>query len=435
MIKLLMVADDFTGALDSGVQFAQSGVSTIVISQRTISEADLECGAEVLVVDAQTRHLPAQNAYRIVRQITAVAAAHPEICLYKKTDSALRGNVGSELTAMLDASGETMLAFVPAFPQQNRITVHSVQLADGKPISEGVFGKDLFEPITCSYIPELIAQQSNVKTEIVLNHRCETVDYSSADRRILIFDAECEADLQGIAAALKKARRLRVLAGCAGMASTLPGLLELGGSPSAFSLKQRKLAVICGSVNPISQKQLAAGEKVGFGRYTLTAEELLGPTFDAKKEAERALEALQQLEGIIVDANDLYPPGEKLKYASNRGLDKEQTRMLIAERLGQVARCLQQEVPNVLLTLIGGDTLAGFMDQMEILRLLPVRELAPGCVLSIAQTENHSFPVIPKSGGLGSEDLLSKLLGFLSEKIPDDHAFEHNKPVHEAYAL
>ncbi len=423
MIKLLMIADDFTGALDSGVKFAQSGASTIVISQRAITENDLECGADVLVVDAQTRHLTAQEAYRIVHDMTAVAAKYKEIWLYKKTDSALRGNVGSELTAMLDASGEKVMAFVPAFPQQNRITVHSVQLADGKPISEGVFGKDLFDPITCSYIPELIAQQSNVKTEIVLHHCYETVEYASEECKILIFDAECEEDLQDVANKLKRSGGLRVMAGCAGMAFTLPDLIELNGNPSPFSLQQQRLGIVCGSVNPISQRQLETGEAAGFGRYTFTAEALLGKSFDAKRETKRAIETLKHRNGIIIDANDLQFSGEKLEYASSIGLDKEQTRMLIAERLGSVACCLLEEIPEILLTLIGGDTLAGFMEQMQIIRFLPIRELSPGCVLSIAHTETRRFPVISKSGGLGCEDLLPKLLQFLSEERTGDRVY------------
>ena len=97
--------------------------------------------------------------------------------------------------------------------------------------------------------------------------------------------------------------------------------------------------------------------------------------------------------------------------------------MLIAERLGSVACCLLEEIPEILLTLIGGDTLAGFMEQMQIIRFLPIRELSPGCVLSIAHTETRRFPVISKSGGLGCEDLLPKLLLFLSEERTGDRFY------------
>ena len=66
MIRLLILADDFTGGLDTGVQFASRGVSTCVM---TNPEADFTAEAgdsEVLVVVAETRHLPPTKAYDIV---------------------------------------------------------------------------------------------------------------------------------------------------------------------------------------------------------------------------------------------------------------------------------------------------------------------------------------------------------------------------------
>ena len=48
MIKLLMIADDFSGALDAGVQFAARGAATRVV---TDLDCDfLETDAEVLVM-------------------------------------------------------------------------------------------------------------------------------------------------------------------------------------------------------------------------------------------------------------------------------------------------------------------------------------------------------------------------------------------------
>ena len=49
----------------------------------------------------------------------------------KKTDSALRGNVASELGAMLEASGGKRLCFFPAYPEMGRTTrdgVHFIEM-------------------------------------------------------------------------------------------------------------------------------------------------------------------------------------------------------------------------------------------------------------------------------------------------------------------
>ena len=51
MLRLLMIADDFTGALDTGVQLAAHGIPTQVV----VGQADLSaCSSTVLVVDTET---------------------------------------------------------------------------------------------------------------------------------------------------------------------------------------------------------------------------------------------------------------------------------------------------------------------------------------------------------------------------------------------
>ena len=55
MISLLMIADDFTGALDTGVQFAASGVETRVVVGMDGALSLPAPEVRVLVVDAETR--------------------------------------------------------------------------------------------------------------------------------------------------------------------------------------------------------------------------------------------------------------------------------------------------------------------------------------------------------------------------------------------
>ena len=49
MLLLLIIADDFTGALDTGVQFAAYGAATRVMVKDQVDFAS--CDAQVLVVD------------------------------------------------------------------------------------------------------------------------------------------------------------------------------------------------------------------------------------------------------------------------------------------------------------------------------------------------------------------------------------------------
>ena len=140
MVKLLLIADDFTGALDTGIQFAKYGAATRMLTSSEIDE-DLWQNkiTEVLVVDTETRHLNAREAYekiyRLVRE--AILAGVPHI--YKKTDSGLRGNIGWELQAVIDASGEKFLPFIPALPAMNRVTIKGIHYMEGVPIQQREF--------------------------------------------------------------------------------------------------------------------------------------------------------------------------------------------------------------------------------------------------------------------------------------------------------
>ena len=115
MVKLLILADDFTGALDTGVQFSGKGIRTQVVVSSHWVEPDSDC--DVMVIDVETRHVPKEKAYEIVYNVCQQAVKYGIRCFYKKTDSALRGNVGSELQAAADAVSEKNIVFVPAFRQ------------------------------------------------------------------------------------------------------------------------------------------------------------------------------------------------------------------------------------------------------------------------------------------------------------------------------
>ncbi len=413
MVKLLIIADDFTGALDTGVKFAKAGARTAVICASMVKKESFKMDAQVLVVDAGTRHLKKEEAYRIVWNLTKLGYAWPDIRLYKKTDSALRGNIGSELTAMLDASEQSVMAFVPALPEQNRVTVHSVQLADGRPISESELGRDLFEPISCSYIPDLIKAQSDVKTVSVFRDAYEQVDFSGSDQRILIYDATGDEDMVRIAESLGRAKKLQVLAGCAAFAAVLPKVLHLDGEVSSPVMGAGKLVAICGSINPITQRQLEHGEKAGYARINLSAEMILKESFSAGDIADTVVRRLQTADVVMVDANNLGHLNEKMDYAARLGIAKEEMRTRIARRLGEIGKHVLKLGPDALMTFVGGDTLNGFLDQISWEKLTPVKEITNGCVLSLVHTGEGAFPVISKSGGLGEADWLTQLAGYM----------------------
>ena len=105
MITLLSVADDCTGALETCVQLAGCGAPTRVVTDPGFAPAN-GAGAGVVVMDAETRTLPPVEAGAVVGGRVRRAVERKVPYIEKKTGSALRGNVGAELGALLAASGE-----------------------------------------------------------------------------------------------------------------------------------------------------------------------------------------------------------------------------------------------------------------------------------------------------------------------------------------
>ncbi|MBQ2617500.1 MAG: hypothetical protein IJF90_11650, partial [Synergistaceae bacterium] len=62
MLQLLIIADDFTGALDTGVQFSALGAKSLVVTEPDYDLKNAE-GIDVLIFDSETRHVEPKKAY------------------------------------------------------------------------------------------------------------------------------------------------------------------------------------------------------------------------------------------------------------------------------------------------------------------------------------------------------------------------------------
>ncbi len=409
MIKLLILADDFTGGLDTGVQFASRGISTCVA---TDPETDFLSGAgesQVLVIVAETRHLPADEAYRAVFSVVSRAVDMGIPHIYKKIDSALRGNIGAELTAALDASKAPMLAFVPALPSMNRVTRGGIHYVDGVPVADSVFGQDPFEPVRESEIAQLIALQSKAAVQSV------TPDELPDFRGIAVLDASSGEDLRQVGQAVAAADGLRLMAGCAGFAAVLPELLQLNvRQVPKLPVLDSGLFVLCGSVNPITQRQLDYGESCGFQRIHIRPEEKLHPEWFGTPEGavllERWKRRMLEEPWMILDANDRDPSNrETADLARSLGWTAEDIRQRISASLGVILSAMVQQDACRTLLITGGDTLLQSMNRMGVSRMMPLTEVFPGVVISRVHLGNHSWFVMTKSGGFGEETLLADL--------------------------
>ena len=440
MVKLLILADDFTGALDTGVQFSGKGIRTQVVVSGHWVEPDSDC--DVMVIDVETRHVPKEKAYEIVYDVCQQAVKYGIRCFYKKTDSALRGNVGSELQAVADAVSEKDIIFVPAFPAMRRITLEGVHYIDGIPVKESVFGQDPFEPVMYDRVDELL-QATGYKGEIIgvgkAERKLQTAEEGktqeeekrnqqeagsanqqeagSAKQRLYLYDAETDADLDEIAEVVSKKKEIPILSGCAGFAAKLPELLELPVKESGDVKLKENLVFLCGSVNPITKSQIVYGEKMGILRIHLKPEEKLEISYWDQPEG---LEKIRQLakdgmQHIIIDSNDEEGHNDTMEYAAQKGYTIEDVRVRISETLGYLLKKLIDAGMEGTYLITGGDTLIGFMKAIGVSELEPVNEIRPGCVLTSLNYQDKKHYVITKSGGFGQERLIEQLTKILAQ--------------------
>lgn len=404
MYKLLIIADDLTGALDAGVQFAQRGIPTRVIPDKS-SETDLSrpSSDEVLVINSDTRHLSESEAYKIIYNLSISAFKSGIKSIYKKTDSGLRGNIGAELEALLDASKEKTLAYIPSYPRMNRITVNGVYYIDGIPVSKSPFAVDLLNPVKTSSVNDLFQKGRAVNIE-----RGGYRDSKAYQSPVIeIYDSETDEDIREILKFLESTGEVKVLAGCAGFATVLAD----SGRLTHTSVSKPKLDlpyyISCGSVHPVSQEQVRYAVNRGLKRIPLDPlDELQGTcTSEWLQLAERTY---QSGENFIVDSGILELENIR-SIIRKKNMDTVSVSQNISFALSWVtARLLRLPEPHLLMV-IGGDTLMRTLMEFECTELTPVNEPTPGTVLSWFTLNGKKQWILTKSGGFGDKEQLHDL--------------------------
>jgi uncharacterized protein YgbK (DUF1537 family) len=416
MIKLLVAADDFTGALDTGVQFAKKGVPTLALAFDWLDFNAVDEDIEVLIVDTESRHISAEKARERIRALVKSAADYGVKHFYKKTDSTLRGNIGAELEGFLDALGGE-LSFVPAFPKTGRTTKKGVQYVDGVALADTPFAQDPFSPVNNSEVAAIIAEQSAVATNNV--YAGEALPRTLPGERLIhIFDAETDEDLRRIGSRLKAENRLHALAGCAGFSEVLPALLELGTKNPELPELHGSALIISGSINRVSLAQIGRAEEYGYPTVALKPRQKLDHSYAKSPDCTAFVEQIDNLlqsagRAAICAASALEQIHETDLYAEERGIHPAQIRGLIQENIGEIASCILKKVRVDKLVVFGGDTLYGILERIGCKGVFPVTEITPGVVLARINSDFGAFTIVTKAGGFGGEGVIGAIDSFI----------------------
>ena len=178
---MIVIADDITGAAEMAGIAHQHGLSVrLSIAGSLCCDRGAAERTDVLVIATDTRSMTKEEAVNETLRITSQLSPLNSQ-LFKKTDSALRGHVVAELSALMQTTGYQRAIYLPANPSKGRIIRNGCYLIDGKPIHETAF----------SYDPEFPAKTS------VLRERFPDAE----EHHILMPDAETTADIQYIVTA------------------------------------------------------------------------------------------------------------------------------------------------------------------------------------------------------------------------------------------
>jgi uncharacterized protein YgbK (DUF1537 family) len=321
----------------------------------------LRVAGDVVVVDTETRHQTPSSAFEQVVQIVRASGTTPDF-IYKKTDSTLRGNIRSELSALAAVFPDWRIGYAPAYPDQGRTVTDGIVYVHGVPVVGTSFARDGLNPVSTSSVRDLIG------TEL----------------RCAIFDGTNNSDVEDAADAILADRTMRIAAGPTALAGALaarlqPRRLAKGALPSV-----RTCVVLNGSRTDVSSAQVSYAETHGcMGRDAHSAWAVADPKIAAESEA-----------------------------ATVAALRAEHLMDLLQRR------------PTDGVLIIGGDTAFAFVSALDSPPIIPIAEVVPGVAISRIDNSglrrrlpayDRDLVLITKAGGFGEVDVLCRVRQILEQ--------------------
>ena len=401
----VIFADDLTGANDTGVQFARAGLRTRVGFGTEYGK--LLGGAEIMMVDTDTRGASPADAYRAV---LAAAQAFVEMrvpVLYKKIDSTLRGAIGAEVDAVMDAYDLPLAIVCPAYPANRRTLLHGELRVSDVPVAQSSFARDPLSPVNESYLPALLQTQSRRPVHLAaLDQVTAGVDAlarhlaarCSDGGGIVVCDAVTEAHLAVIVDAAAPLGESVLLAGAAGLARPLAERLgrrevDAGG----------RVLVVCGSAHPILREQIAALVRE-CGAFVVALDPgLMAGAGEWLPWVDRTLRRIASA-----------PPAAPIVLASPPDVRVAVPGELLA-RLADIATAVMAAVWVSGVAATGGSTVRALCERWEAVGIDLLSEVAPGIPLGTVSGGHHDgLPLVTKAGGFGNAGTLVEIVRYLA---------------------
>jgi len=419
MLEVAVIADDITGAADTGIQFRSAFAPVYLLDHRRLGSASFAHAPQVLSVFTGSRLLAGEDARQEVAAASRALEGWAPRRIYKKIDSALRGNIGAELEAVMEALAINVSLIAPAFVEQGRTTRGGVHCIDGRPVAQTEMGHDPVAPVLDSSLPDWIAGQSRFPVSHIGLDAVEAGREALAEaiRRAarrgpchVTFDATEARHLDRIARLAVDRFPGALLCGSAGLARSVVKALSDRSSrtmlPAEALRRTRRgnFLFVCGSASERLQAQV--GALVGGGRVgheVLPPEALLGGgAADVPGAMQRALGTLAEQDLVV-----------------QIGMSGQADPQALLARFADFAVHLACRGKPAGLFLSGGDTAAAVLAGLEVQAIHLEREVSSGLVYgTLIGGPMAAKAVVTKAGAFGREDCLAMLRDELDRLLP-----------------
>lgn len=396
-LGILIVADDFTGAMDSAVPFATRGLTVSVLPSPGQPPGKV-LQTDVVSIATNTRHLSPEEAFTTVERVARRCRSfQPEITI-KKVDSTLRGNIAEECRAMSGALEKESLLVCPAVPDQQRAVINGDVHVDGVPLRETPFPSDIRSPAPAVPLAQLFQKQFG-GWDIVSGKDAGAAPEIGVHRprRLIICDARTNEDIYAVV----KSRR-----------SYLQRDLLIGAS----GLTEAVARELFGSSRSENRSSMPATGNIMF---------VIG---SAARETARQLDTLVESRPVsiheLTDAEPLHvnpaasPPDESSTVFVIKAPNTEQSGQLDS---GAVLSALARSAARFIssfnishLVMTGGDTCESTLAQLGVEAVSVHGEIKQGTVYGRAETSGGTINLVAKAGGFGQPELFLDILRFFN---------------------
>jgi len=422
---IYIIADDLTGANDTGVQFVKKGYNATVSILDNQSTIIVPEDLDVFVMDTETRGLEDKIARKKLKSILEKINIKKKDIVYKKVDSTLRGNIGNELEEIMMILNRDICIFSPSYPSYQRITVGGYLIVDHKPLELSEYSYGNSKRVENSFIPFLLKAQINFPVgkidlkdvtkgqKIILSKINELYQKGN---KIIVIDSTSEQHLADIFSSEFDGSVL--FSGSAGLANHFPKMYNKNENLKIKIEDNRgPVIVVTGSRNSIMEDQINyLRNRLNFTELKIDLEQI----FSNKDRildsyVSKCIKGIKGNQDLVIYTDIIYNEKKSInkKLMLKYNLSFRELEVKIKNFFGELTSKIIENSYARNLILTGGDIALGVCKELNIYNLHILDELLPGIPLSIVNYKNYSLNIITKAGGFGKKDTLYNLINKL----------------------